>query len=124
MHGETPKFREIEGYIIQELEDYLNISYSDDGAYVKMKDWLHFDEFKDSKSLDETLKPINAPSLGYWYMLKQSRDSLVFQQGFGLLFNNIEESIIETVLGQGIAAQYLPDFRTAYLELLEPAGIS
>lgn len=51
LHGEIPKFQEIEGYIVQELEDYLNITYSSDGAYVKMKDWLHFSTHETSKDL-------------------------------------------------------------------------
>ena len=56
--------------------------------------------------------------MGYWYTLKNSRDPLVFIEGFSLLFNNIEASIVETVLGQGVSAQYLPDYKTAYLSLL------
>lgn len=91
---------------------------------VKMKDWLHFDYHPDSRDLEESVSVLNVPSLGYWFTLKNSRDPIVFIEGFSLLFTNIEQSLIDTVLGQGISAQYLPDFQTTYLQLLQPAGIS
>ena len=59
-------------------------------AYVSMIDWLHFDYHQDSRSLDQNAKVINVPSMGYWFLLKNSRDPLVFIEGFSLLFNNIE----------------------------------
>lgn len=62
--------------------------------------------------------------MGYWYTLKNSRDALVFIEGFALLFSNIEDSIVDTVIGQGISAQYLTDYSTTYVQLLQPAGIS
>ena len=115
LHGEKPKFKEYQGFILHEMEDYLNITYLENGKFVRMKDWLHYDVYKDSRNIDETVKPVNVPSLGYWYTLKNSRDALVFLQGFSLLFNNIETSLIDTVLGQGIKAQFLLDFSSTYL---------
>lgn len=34
------------------------------------------------------------------------------------------DSIVDTVIGQGVSSQYLADYQTAYLELFQPAGIS
>lgn len=42
LHGEKPRFREISGYKITELEDFLDIKYLDDGNKVEFLDWLHF----------------------------------------------------------------------------------
>ena len=42
LYGEKPVLREVEKYIIQEYEDFVNITYNDDMTKVKMKDWLHF----------------------------------------------------------------------------------
>ena len=75
-----------------------------------MKDWLHFDIHEDSRNMEEKIKIINLPSLGYWYSLKNSRESQVFIQGLSLLFTNIEDSLVETVIGQGIFSQYLSDY--------------
>jgi hypothetical protein len=116
--------REAEGYIIQELEDYVNIKYNDDMTKVKMKDWLHFSIHNDSRSFEQRCKILNAASLGFWYTLKNSRDQLIFIEGFALLYTSIMDSIVETVLGQGVSSQYLVDYKTAYLELFQPAGIS
>ncbi len=89
-----------------------------------MKDWLHFEVHGDSRSLEQKQKILNIPSLGYWFMLKNSRDPLIFIEGFSLLFTSIEDSIVDTVIGQGISSQYLPDYKTAYVQLLQPAGVS
>lgn len=124
LHGDKPQFREVEGYIILEQEDYLDIKYKEDGNIVEMRDWLHFDVHEDSRNLEDKVKIINVPSLGYWYTLKNSRESQVFIQGFSLLFTNIENSIIETVIGQGIFSQFLSDEQATIKNLLEPAGIS
>lgn len=35
--------REAEGFIITELEDFVNITYNEDMTKVRMKDWLHFE---------------------------------------------------------------------------------
>lgn len=40
------------------------------------------------------------------------------------MFNNIEKSIIDTVIGQGVSSQYLADFNTTFKSLLQPAGVS
>ena len=73
-----------------------------------MKDWLHFGLYEDSRNLDEKVKIINIGTVGFWYTLKQSRDTLILLEGLSLLFSNIEASIVNQVLGQGISAQYLP----------------
>lgn len=82
-------------------------------SMVKMKDWLRFGLSEDSRDLEEKFKILNLPALGYWYTLKNSRDQLLFIEGFSLLFRSIEDSIINTVVGQGISSQYLKDFSTA-----------
>lgn len=40
------------------------------------------------------------------------------------MFTNIQSSIIDTVVGQGISSQYLPDEESTYNVLLRPAGVS
>jgi len=44
--------------------------------------------------LDEKVKVINAGGLGYWYNLKLARPTLLLQQGLGLVFTTLEDSII------------------------------
>lgn len=51
-YNERPKFHEIEGFKIIEQEDYLNITYVEDGDRVQMIDWLHFAEQPESRNLD------------------------------------------------------------------------
>lgn len=39
------------------------------------------------------------------------------------MFTNMENSIIDTVIGQGVASQYLKDPETTFAVLLQPAGV-
>ena len=89
-----------------------------------MTDWLHFGNYEDSRNLDEKVKILNIGSIGFWYTLKQSRDTLILLEGLSLLFSNIEASIIDQVLGQGVSSQYLSSWDVAFSELYSPAGIS
>ena len=52
LYGEKPKFKEAEGYIISESEDFLNITYNEDQSKVGVRDWLHFELNADSRSLN------------------------------------------------------------------------
>ena len=79
-----------------------------------MTDWLHFGHNEDSRSLDEKVKIMNIGPIGFWYTLKQSRDTLILLEGLSLLFSNIEASIIYQVLGQGVSSQYLSTWDIAY----------
>jgi hypothetical protein len=45
LFGQKPQFREVGGYKIQELEDFLNITYLEDGNKVKVRDWTRFEEW-------------------------------------------------------------------------------
>jgi len=45
LHGEKPQFIEVGGYKIQELEDFLDITYLEDGNKVKIRDWTRFAEW-------------------------------------------------------------------------------
>lgn len=123
LHDRKPVFTEVSGYKIQELEDFINITYLDNGNKVKAKDWIRFAEWFESRNLDEKVSILNMGSLGYWSTLKQARPALLLQQGLALLFTNMEESILPTVLGQGISQQFLPNFTATYLSLLAPVGI-
>lgn len=51
-HGQKPVFREISEFKIQELEDFLNIEYLEEENLVKVRDWLRFAEWAESKNLD------------------------------------------------------------------------
>ena len=62
-------------------------------------------------------------NLGYWSTLKAARPTLILQQGLALLFNNMEQSIMPTLLGTGINSQYLTDINAAINSLFKPAGI-
>lgn len=62
-------------------------------------------------------------SLGYWSTLKAARPTLILQQGLALLFTNMEESILPTLIGTGINSQFLPNKTAAITTLFTPAGI-
>lgn len=40
------------------------------------------------------------------------------------MFTNLENSVLDTVIGQGVSSQYLADPETLYNVLLQPTGIS
>lgn len=40
------------------------------------------------------------------------------------MFTNMEKSILDTVIGQGVASQYLTDPQNTFNVLLQPAGVS
>jgi hypothetical protein len=69
------------------------------------------------------VKVANVGGLGLWYQLKATRDAQIFLQGFSLLFSSIEDSIVDTVLAQGIWSQYLPTLDTACTQFMMPSGI-
>lgn len=79
-----------------------------------MKDWLHFGDNEDSRNLNEKVKIMNIGPIGFWYTLKNSRDTLILLEGLSLLFSNIEASIINQVVGQGVSSQYLSTWDAAY----------
>lgn len=122
--NKKPIFREIAGYKIQELEDFLDIEYLDGGNLVKVRDWTRFAEWNESKSLDEKVSILNMGNLGYWSTIKQARPTLLLQQGLALLFTSLEQSLIPTLLGSGINQQFLANSSTLYTSLLSPAGIT
>jgi hypothetical protein len=63
-------------------------------------------------------------SLGYWFKLKNAKPTQLLQQGLAILFTNMENSLIPSVVGSGISQQYLKNFNITYAGLLSPAGIS
>ena len=123
MRNKTPKFREVSGFIIQELEDFLNITYLDHGNKVKVRDWVRFAEWPESKDLETKVNVLNMGNLGYWSTLKAARPTLLLQQGLATLFTSIASSIFPTLLGTGINSQFLPNQSMAINSLLAPAGI-
>lgn len=123
LHGEKPQFNEVGGFKIQELEDFLDITYLEDGNKVKIRDWTRFAEWYESKSLDQKVSLLNMGNLGYWSTLKSARPTLLLQQGLALLFTNMEQSLIPTVIGSGINQQFLKDINITKHSLLTPAGI-
>lgn len=68
--NQKPIFTEISGYKIQELEDFLDIEYIEGGNLVKVRDWTRFNEWFESKSLDDKVSILNMGNLGYWSTLK------------------------------------------------------
>lgn len=62
-------------------------------------------------------------SLGYWSTLKAARPTMILQQGLALLFTNMEQSLLPTLLGTGINSQFLPNSSSAIDSLLAPSGI-
>jgi hypothetical protein len=77
LHGEKPKFKEVMDFKLQEFEEFFDIRYSDDDDKVTFKDWLYFHEYIDSRDIDEKVKVLNIPYLGYWFTLKKSRDPVI-----------------------------------------------
>ena len=63
-------------------------------------------------------------NLGYWSTLSTARPALILQQGMALLFTSMEQSILPTLLGQGINTQFLPNKTVTIDSLLFPSGIS
>jgi hypothetical protein len=59
-------------------------------------------------------------NIGYWSTLKMARPTLILQQGLALLFANMEQAIIPTLLGTGINSQFLPNKTSAVNSLLLP----
>ena len=62
-------------------------------------------------------------NLGYWSTLSTSRPTLILQQGMATLFTSIEQSVIPTLLGQGINTQFIPNKTAAADVLLLPSGV-
>ena len=91
---------------------------------MKVRDWVRFSEWYESKSLDNKVSILNMGNLGYWSTLKQARPTLLLQQGLALLFTNLEQSLIPTLIGSGINQQFLKDSSSLYSTLLSSAGIS
>lgn len=89
-----------------------------------MRDWLYFHYYNESRDLSQKVKVLNLGGLGYWNQLKASRETVILLQGLSLLFSNMEASLVNTVLGQGVSTQYLPDWDSANNALYSPAGIS
>lgn len=109
---------------MQELEDFLDIEYLEDGNLVRVRDWLRFAEWAESKDLDEKVSILNMGNIGYWSTIKTARPTLLLQQGLALLFTNLEESVIPMLIGSGISQQFLPNASITFSSLLSPAGIS
>ena len=42
IHHAKPQFQEVSNFKIQELQDFLDITYLDDGNKVKIRDWIRF----------------------------------------------------------------------------------
>jgi hypothetical protein len=123
LRHKKPQFQEVSGYKIQELEDFLNITYLEDGNKVKIKDWLRFVDWHESRDLDQSVNILNMGNIGYWSTLKEARPTLILQQGMALLWTSMEESILPTLLGTGINSQFLPNKTAAVASLLVPAEI-
>ncbi len=90
---------------------------------MKIRDWVRFQEWNESKSLDEKVSVLNMGNLGYWSTLKGARPTLLLQQGLALLFTNMEQSILPLLIGTGINSQFLPNSSIAVSSLLVPAEI-
>jgi hypothetical protein len=73
--------------------------------------------------MSEQVSILNLGNIGYWSTFKNARPTLILQQGLALLFTNLEQSVGPTVIGSGIAQQFLTNKTTAYRALLSPAGI-
>jgi hypothetical protein len=112
------------GFKIQELEEFFDLKYSDDRDKVTFKDWLYFHNIQDSRDLEEKVKTLNVPYMGYWFTLKKSRDAVILLEALSVLFTNIEGSILETVRAQGVRSQYFTDFNTFNAQTMVPIGIS
>ena len=123
LRHQKPKFQEIADFKIQELEDFLDIEYSEDSSKVKVKDWLRFGEWTESRDLDTVVNILNMGNLGYWATFKAARPTLILQQGLALLFTNMEQSIVSVLIGTGINSQFLPNKTSAVNALLLPAGV-
>ena len=50
--GELPRFHEKSNYVLQELSNFTNVTYSDDQSKISYYYWLHFDILKESRDLD------------------------------------------------------------------------
>lgn len=106
-----PSFREVSGYVIQEFNDMENIKYVEDGNVAEFDFWLHFEE-RDSRSLDEKVSTLNLGPLGFWAGVQIAPDENFTLNGFGPLYVELRDTLKNTVLGQGVSEQYLPDYKT------------
>jgi len=93
----------------------------EDGNKVKVRDWLRFAEWPDSKDINSTVNIVNMGNIGYWSTLKVARPTLILQQGLALLFTNMEQAIVPTLLGTGINSQFLPNKTITIQSLLIPS---
>lgn len=89
LFGQKPSFKEISGFKIQELEDFLDVNYLEDGNLVQVRDWTRFEDWPESRNLDEKVNILNMGNLGYWSTLKKARPTLLLQQGLATLFTNM-----------------------------------
>lgn len=121
--GQKPLFREVSGYSYIEKQDFINIEYLDGGNEVKYDYWLHFEEASTTRNLNEKVKVINLGPVGFWNQLKSTDMPTFAIQGFGQLTFELRATFKSTVLGQGVAQQFLPN-QTNWLPLAGSAGIS
>lgn len=63
-------------------------------------------------------------NFGYWSTFKNARPTLIIQQGLSLLFTNMEQALIPTLLGSGLNQQFITNKTSLFSNLLSPAGIT
>ena len=59
--------------------------------------------------MDQKVNIINLGPLGFWDGVQSAPDENFTINGFGSLYLELKETLKNTVLGQGVVEQYLPD---------------
>lgn len=90
---------------------------------MSLDSYLHFRMKDGARNANETIHVINSGPLGFWYQVKTANMSQLFNQGMGILFTNLETIINNVVYSEGLAAQYLTDYKSVNEQLFLPADI-
>ena len=85
----------------------MNYKYQQNDEIISFDYWLYFDQYETSRDVNETSTLINLAPLGFWSQLDSVPIYTFTLQGFGGLFLELNETIKQQALGQGISQQFL-----------------
>ena len=104
---EKPIFTEKSNFVYEEESQFLNYEYKNDKQFIEFDYWLHFELFNTSRSVNESNTLINLAPLGFWNQLSSVPIYTFTLQGFGGLFIELNETLIQQTLGQAISMEFL-----------------
>ena len=92
------------------MQDFVNIEYEDDGNVVKYDLWLHFEESNTTRNVNEKVKVLNLAPITFWAQTKVTDMPTFSIQGFGQFTFGLRSIFKDTVIGQGVAQQFLGSY--------------